>query len=97
MKLRNNPFVKQDMYDAVAYYKDINATLAKQFLDKVKNAKTFIAQRPYACPVKYKDVRTILLKQFPYHIHYRIDENKQIVYVLAVICAYTKPSDFTSR
>ena len=70
-KFVNRPAVTIDIIDAVNHYKQINPKLAKQFLFRIREAKTYIAQLPLGFQVKYNAVRTLLLKQFPYHIHYK--------------------------
>ena len=64
----NRPAVKVDIINAADYYKNISPELAKQFLFRVREAKTFIARTPLGFQIKYNNVRTLLLKQFPYHI-----------------------------
>lgn len=93
----NKPAVTFDIEDVVDYYKSIRPELAIVFLDRIEEAKKYIADFPEAFQIKYKNVRTVLLKQFPYHIHYLVDDtNKQIV-VLAIIHAYKNPKDYSNR
>lgn len=93
----NKPAVKLDIIDATNHYKNINTTLAKQFLSRIREAKAFIESNPVGFEVKYKDVRTVLLKQFPYHIHYIIDDSKKQIVILAIIHAYKKPNNYLLR
>jgi plasmid stabilization system protein ParE len=84
----NRPNVKVDIEQAIEYYKSINPILAKKFLERLKEAKFYIAKSPYSFQIKYDVVRTVLLKQFPYHIHYLIDESQNKIIVLAILHAY---------
>ncbi|MCC6369827.1 MAG: type II toxin-antitoxin system RelE/ParE family toxin [Bacteroidia bacterium] len=93
----NSPSVKFDIINATDYYKNINPELARQFLFRIREAKSYIARSPLGFQVKYKNVRTLLLKQFPYHIHYLINDTEQKIVILAVIHAYKNPYDFTTR
>ena len=93
----NKPAVTFDIEDIVDYYKSINYELANTFLDRLEEAKKYIANYPVAFQVKYKNVRTVLLKQFPYHIHYIVDDAKKQLVVLAVIHAYKNPKDYSNR
>lgn len=86
----NKPAVTFDIEDVVDYYKSINPELATAFLDRIDEAKKYIADFPLAFQIKYKNVRTVLLEQFPYHIHYIVDDSKKQIVVLAVIHAYRK-------
>jgi plasmid stabilization system protein ParE len=96
-KIVNRPAVSIDITDAVNYYKPININLAKQFLFRLQEARTYISQHPYSLQVKYKNVRTLLLKQFPYHIHYLIDDDNKHIVILAIINAYKNPKDYNDN
>ncbi len=93
----NKPKVIFDIEDIVDYYISINPELATAFLDRVEEAKKYIADFPLAFQIKYKSVRTVLLEQFPYHIHYIVDDVKKQIVVLAVIHAYKNPKDYSNR
>lgn len=93
----NKPAVIFDIQDIVDYYKNVNPELAIAFLDRIEEAKKYIADFPTAFEIKYKNVRTVLLKQFPYHIHYVLNDTKKQIVVLAVIHAYRKPKDYSKR
>ncbi len=93
----NRPLVKTDITVAFNYYKFLSPLLAKQFLFRLREAKSHIAKSPLGFQVKYKDVRTLLLKQFPYHIHYMVEEKTKMIIILAVIHAYKNPQDYGSR
>jgi plasmid stabilization system protein ParE len=93
----NKPKVIFDIEDIVDYYISINPELATAFLDRVEEAKKYIADFPLAFQIKYKNVRTVLLEQFPYHIHYIVDDVKKQIVVLAVIHAYKNPKDYSKR
>src|SRR5271163_1912337 len=96
-ELVNRPVVKEDVFNAVDYYKNISLPLAKQFLLRIREAKTFIVRSPLGFQVKYKNVRTLLLKQFPYHIHYIINDDKKQIIIIGVIHAYKNPQDYSKR
>jgi plasmid stabilization system protein ParE len=93
----NRPAVRADIIKATLYYKNISPELAKQFLFRIREAKTYIAHTPLGFQVKYQQVRTIMLKQFPYHIHYLINDIQYQIVILAIIHAYKKPNDYTER
>jgi plasmid stabilization system protein ParE len=93
----NRPAVKNDILNAVDYYKTISPKLAKQFLLRIREAKLYIDSTPLGFQIKYREVRTLMLKQFPFHIHYLVAEaNKQII-ILAIIHAYKNPTDYSNR
>ena len=93
----NRPAVQSDIINAVDYYKEISPKLAKQFLFRIREAKTYINRSPLGFEIKYKSVRTLLLKQFPFHIHYLIDDAQKQIVILAIIHAYKNPIDYSER
>lgn len=93
----NRPAVKNDIISITEYYNAISSDLAKQFLFRIREAKTSIAHSPRGFQIKYNKVRTLLLKQFPYHIHYLIDNKQKQIVILAIIHAYKNPTDFSIR
>jgi plasmid stabilization system protein ParE len=93
----NRPAVKADIINAFEYYRKISPKLAKQFLFRITEAKTYIAQVPLGFRIKYKNVRTLLLKQFPFHIHYIINDDKQQIVIIAIVHAYKNPQDYSNR
>lgn len=93
----NRPTVKADVIEAVKHYKTISPDLAKQFLFRLREAKDYIARSPLGFQIKYNYVRTLLLRQFPYHIHYLIDDVKKQIVIIAIIHAYTNPSEVGNR
>jgi plasmid stabilization system protein ParE len=93
----NSPAVRTDIIEAVDYYKKINPEYPKQFLFRIREAKAYIAHSPFGFQIKYKQVRTLLLKKFPYHIHYLVDETKEVIVIIAIIHAYKNPKDYSNR
>jgi len=75
---------KQDIRKGKEYYRKISSRLAKQFLERIKEAKLFISENPNADDVMYREIRMHLIKQFPYHLHYFLDEERNIIVVIAV-------------
>jgi len=96
-RIVNRPGVRADIISAVEHYKSISPRLAEQFLNRLREARIYIAKTPEGFQVKYKEVRTLLLKQFPYHVHYLIDAEKKLIVILAIIHAYKNPRDYTGR
>lgn len=97
LKLIYRPLVKQDLQNAVNYYKNISPNLAKDFLYRVREAKKYIALNPQGDDIMYREIRMHNLNQFPYHIHYYIDnKNKQII-ILAIAFSKRDNLNFSKR
>lgn len=93
----NRPAVEDDIKAAVAFYKTISPALAREFINRLREAREYISKFPLGFEVKYNNVRTLLLKQFPYHIHYLVDDETKQIVILAVIHSYKNPEDYTAR
>ncbi|HNQ26498.1 MAG TPA: type II toxin-antitoxin system RelE/ParE family toxin [Aquaticitalea sp.] len=96
-KIINRPFVRQDIKDAVDYYKKISPKLAKEFIQRIREAKKNILQNPMGDDVMYKNIRMCMLRQFPYHIHYIVEEQNKTIVILAVFFAKRGNLDFSGR
>ena len=56
-KIVYSSFVKEDLQNAVTYYKNISAKLAKEFLFRIKEAKNYIVNNPEGDDIMYKEIR----------------------------------------
>ncbi len=90
-------FAKQDIKKGKEYYQNISSRLAKQFLERIKEARIFISENPNANDVMYQEIRMHLIKQFPYHLHYFLDEKRNIIVIIAIEFAKRKNLDFSER
>lgn len=90
-------FAKVDIKKAKEYYNDINANLAKQFLIRIRETKSYISENPNGNDVIYQDVKMHLIKQFPYHLHYFLDEERTQIVVIAVQFGKRENLDFSER
>lgn len=73
-----------------SWYHERQARLGNQFLDEIDFASDFLTVNPFFS-IKYLDVRSYLLNDFPYLLFYRIDEQKMIVRIIAVIHTSRNP------
>jgi len=90
-------FVKDDLQNAVDYYKNISPKLAKEFLFRIKEAKNYIVNNPETDDVMYKGIRMHNLYQFPYHIHYFVDHKNEQIVILAVAFSKRENLNFSRR
>lgn len=91
------PFAKQDLQNAIKYYKAISPRLAKDFVCRIKEAKKYIKQNPLGDDVMYKKIRMHNLRQFPYHIHYYINDDAEQIVILAIAFSKRDDLDFSRR
>jgi mRNA-degrading endonuclease RelE of RelBE toxin-antitoxin system len=96
-KLVYRPFVKQDLQKAIQYYQVISPNLAKDFLNRVREAEKYISQNPYGDDVMYRQIRMHNLKQFPYQIHFFVDDESKKVVILAIAFSKRENLNFSDR
>jgi hypothetical protein len=90
-------FVKDDLKSAVNYYKKISPKLANDFLDRIEEGKIYILQNPFGDDVNYKDVRMHKIRKFPYHIHFKVLEDKKQILMIAIEFSKKDYLDFSDR
>ena len=83
---------KEDLRKAITYYKNISPKLAKEFITRIAEGKNYILLNPKGDDIMYKEIRMHYIKQFPYHIHYKILEDKKQILILAIEFSKTRQS-----
>lgn len=79
----------KDVEEILEYYSQINQKLPAQFLERLEEAKSRLANSELGFEIKYKSVRTVLLKQFPYHLHYVLKDDQTVI--IAVLHSHINP------
>ncbi len=74
---------KDEVDEISFYYENLSSGLGKRFYKEFKELSLTLEYNPYF-QVFYNDVRRLPLKKFPYSIHFRIDEEQNIVYIETV-------------
>jgi hypothetical protein len=78
---------------AIKEYKIINEKVGLKFFKELETALKYITKNLLAFQLRYKNMRMIHLKTFPSSIHYKINEQKNIVRVYALHSMKTNPDD----
>jgi hypothetical protein len=91
-----SPRLSYDFQRAISYYKLLtgNHKIGKEFL---KLAKTHIKKLEYNAlhnEIKYGEIRCLLIPKFPFRVHYRINGDKNLVYIEAVIHTSESPESW---
>jgi len=66
---------------------NIRLTSENAFIRQYKNLR----QNPYF-QVRYEDIRCLPLKKYPYMIHFVVEEVRERVVVLGIICTHRDPA-----
>lgn len=75
---------QQHLKKIALWYLDKKAGLEQRFLDEIDNATDILSINPFFA-FRYKSLRSYVLKKFPYIIFYRVEEEKSVVIVFAVL------------
>lgn len=86
-----SPVTFDDVEKTVTYYEEKQEGLGKRFATHLQLTLNIIKSNPFFATVRYDDIRCVLIKKFPYLVHYHIDEEEQIVTILAVYSTYKEP------
>jgi hypothetical protein len=82
---------KLEIDEAAIYYESKSKGLGKLFYLEFKSYRKTLESVPFF-EEKYETIRTLPLKKFPYTIHFKVDESKKIVFILALTSNYQDPN-----
>ena len=91
-KINIFPHAANDIKEIVLWYNQKSPGLGKQFTKNIKNTVKILRENPFAFAIKYENKRVVSAKKFPYLIHYKIDELKKEVIILAVLHTKRNPN-----
>lgn len=80
-----------DVEKVVEYYEEKQTGLGKRFATQLQLTLNSIKSNPFFATIRYDDIRCTSLKKFPYLVHYHINEDEQIITILAVYSTYKEP------
>lgn len=83
---------KAGVADTVKYYNGQLPGLGKRFKKEVHNKLLQLKQNPFTHAVRYDDIRLATLTKFPYSIHYTVQGQDVIVYL--IISDFRNPSRY---
>lgn len=96
-RLEFNPDFYHDLEQAIDWYEEQKPGLGKKFYLSVKKQTFRLKTEPLKFAVRYDDIRCVHLKQFPYLIHYRIELDKTLVKVEALLHTSRNPDEWWGR
>jgi hypothetical protein len=83
-------WAEQDLNEIAIYYRNLSAELGDKFYNEVRNAIESLKINPFYQKDSNK-IRKIPLQKFPYKVYFKIDEEKKIIYVEAIISDHLLP------
>lgn len=77
-------WAEQDLNEIALYYKNLSNELGDKFYNEVRNVVESLKINPFY-QMDSNEIRKIHLQKFPYKVFFKVDEEKKIVFVLAII------------
>ena len=84
--------VKEDLKESKDFFESRRKGLGNKFINEYRELLASLKINPFY-EVRYNEVRCLPFKIFPLMIHFKIDEELQIVSVIAVISTHQNPDD----
>ena len=86
-----NEFVKGEIFEIFEKYEFTKEGLGERFLEEFEKIVFYLENNPYSFRKVYIDFRRIFTEIFPYHIYYKIYEQKEEVEIFLVIYTGMNP------
>ena len=85
-KIHSAPLVYDEMNESVLWYNKQATLLGGYFLKQISQSVGLMSQFPHVTYVRYSpQIRCCIISHFPYMIHYQVDEDKQAIYIIAIL------------
>ena len=95
--VRIEPEALNDIQKITDWYNEQQAGLGGRFQKTVVQQINSLKKDPHIFVIRYKEIRCVLVKKFPYMTHFYINEENNIVEVIAVISTDRNPKIWTER
>ena len=82
-----SPRAKKEIANALDYYNLYSNETPINFINALEDCYHLLADNPFY-RVSYKNIRVLKLKKFPYSLYFKVNEDRQVVRVLA--CFHNK-------
>jgi plasmid stabilization system protein ParE len=97
MNIRFLKAAQEELDKAVEWYNQKSPGLGARFLTQVNVSLRRIACHPYLCAKIKDDIRRCLVNRFPYGLIYGVDEDKEVIVIIAVAHLHRKPGYWHKR
>ena len=91
------PQAENEIEEARDWYSQQAQGLGESLLIEIEKALEVIIERPTLWPIHKRGLRQCMLHKFPYILHYRWDESKDVVTLYAVAHAKRRPGYWFKR
>ncbi|MFA5971540.1 MAG: type II toxin-antitoxin system RelE/ParE family toxin [Lentimicrobiaceae bacterium] len=90
-KIKIEPEALGDIQDITNWYNEAQAKLGKKFQDTTIAKINRLSKDPQIFAIRYQEIRCMQVPKYPYMVHFYINEETNIVEVLAVISTNRNP------
>ena len=87
---------QKDLEEAIEYYNQVNNKLSLKFYSEFLELNNLLEKNPFF-EIRYNEIRTYNLKSFPYVVHFIINENLNLVIILAIVFGKMEKNKFQNR
>ena len=91
------PEARQDIQNAIDWYESKQFNLGTSYFQELVETINIIAQNPAIFQVRYREVRIAFLNKFPFGVHFKIDDNRETIVILAVLHTSQNPQIWLDR
>ena len=77
--------VETDFKEAKLWYRSVNEELELRFINSIEKTIFKLQEHPKAYSIRYKNVRVAHPPVFPYAIHFYIDDDKEMIVIIAIV------------
>lgn len=88
---------EDDIREAFTWYEDQKSDLGRIFQEYINNAIESIQTNPFKTQIRYANIRIYFLDKFPYGIHFKINEFKKSILIIAVFHTSIFPEKWQER
>ena len=85
-----------DILEGIEWYDKQAYDLGKRFYQTIQANFKILCINPFF-QVRYEDVRCLPLEKYPYMVHFVIDEEREQVIILGIICTHRGPKNWVGR
>ena len=90
-KIKIEPEALTDIQEITKWYNKAQKGLGERFQNTTIKQINSLHTDPQIYAIRYKEIRCVLVSKFPYMIHFYINEENNMVEVLAVISTDRNP------
>jgi len=90
-RVKITPEAISDIQEITNWYNEQHAGIGRRFLKTIIRQINSLSKIPHSFAIRYHEIRCMPVKKFPYMVHFHIDEDLEVVEILAIISTDRNP------